>query len=128
MRLTIVALVLLSLALGGCASTATEATATATSGDAGAGPALAAQFGCAGCHSVDGSAGVAPTWKGLYGSSVKLADGSTVTADSAYIDQSILEPDAKVVEGFKPGIMRSFSGKLSEQQIADIIAYVQTLK
>lgn len=48
---------------------------------------LANQRGCLSCHSTDGSSGVGPTWKGLAGSAVRLANGSTVTADGEYLTQ-----------------------------------------
>ncbi|HET8743086.1 MAG TPA: c-type cytochrome, partial [Gaiella sp.] len=54
--------------------------------------------GCSGCHSVDGSAGVGPTMKGLAGSTVTLDDGSTVTADDSYLAKSITDPDAQISE------------------------------
>ena len=58
------------------------------------------QYGCTACHSLDGSASSAPTFKGLYGSRRTLADGSTVIADESYLRQSIEMPEAKVVKGF----------------------------
>ena len=82
---------------------------------------------CLACHTTDGRPSVGPTWKGLYGSSVKLTDGTTVVADAAYIRESILDPPAKVPEGFQP-IMTSFNGILTEQQIQDITAYIESLK
>ena len=69
------------------------------------GKTLYTNLGCIGCHSLNGAAGTGPTWKGLYGSQVALADGTTVTADAAYLAQSINDPDAATVKGFQPGIM-----------------------
>jgi len=80
---------------------------------------------CLGCHSIDGSAKVGPTWKGLYGSQVELESGETVTADAAYLHESIADPTAKVVKGFKP-VMPDLG--LDEQTIADLIAYIESLK
>lgn len=77
------------------------------------GEALWSSTGCAGCHSLDGSAGVGPTMKGLAGSTVTLDDGSTVTADDAYLARSITDPDAQVSEGYKAGIM---SGAVASQK------------
>lgn len=94
--------------------------------DAAAGQQLASANGCTGCHTIDGSAATGPTWQGLFGSEVTLQDGSTVTADEAYITESILTPGAKLHEGFGP-IMPSFEGRLSEDQINQIIAYIETL-
>ena len=90
------------------------------------GEALVSQNACNACHTVDGSAGVGPTWKGLYGSQAELAGGTTVTADDAYITESILEPQAKIVSGFETVQMPAF--QFSDAQIADIIAYMKTLK
>ena len=72
-------------------------------GDVEAGKALASQ--CLSCHSVDGSAMVGPTWKGLYGEEVELDDGTTVIADDAYLAESITDPGAKIVKGFPAGAM-----------------------
>ena len=69
--------------------------------------------GCAGCHSLDGAAGVGPTMQGLAGSTVTLDDGSTVTADDAYLARSITDPDAQISEGFEAGIM---SGAVASQK------------
>lgn len=92
----------------------------------GRGQTLVTQNGCLGCHSVDGSAGTGPTWFRLYGEPAQLADGSTVTADDAYIKESILQPQAKIVAGFESVLMPKF--EFSDEQIADIIAYIKTLR
>jgi len=92
----------------------------------GRGQTLAVQNGCLGCHTVDGAAGTGPTWFHLYGETVQLADGSTVTADDAYIKESILDPQAKLVAGFESVFMPTFD--FTDEQIADIIAYLKTLK
>lgn len=107
---------------------ATEATAEdgatgGLTGDVEKGKQLAAQ--CLACHSVDGSTVVGPTWKGLYGREVTLEDGSTVIADDAYITQSIHDPNSQIVQGFPPA-MPPFT-YLSDQDIADIIAYIKSL-
>ena len=89
----------------------------------------AATFGCSACHSVDGKASVGPTWKGIAGRQTTLADGSTVTADDAYLKEAIVSPDAKVVKGFAPGIMpKNFGDKLKPDQIEALIEYMKTLK
>ncbi len=86
------------------------------------GRAVAASHGCVACHSVDGSKQVGPTWKGLYGHSVELADGSKVVADDAYIKESILQPNAKVVQGFAPIMPPQ---QLGDDDIAALIAYIR---
>ena len=113
------------------ASSSTAPTPTPSSGGdpVAQGKQLYQSEGCAGCHSTDGSSGVGPSWKGLAGSQVTLSDGSTVTADDAYLKQSIVDPNAKIVKGFSSGVMpEDFGSKLSSQQIDDLIAYIKSLK
>ncbi len=95
-------------------------------GEEGQGQQLASSLGCTGCHTVDGSAGVGPTWQGLYGHNVTFTDGSSATVDDAYITESILDPNAKVVEGFQP-LMPSFEGRVTDADIQAIIAYIKSL-
>ena len=85
------------------------------------------QRGCAQCHSIDGASGTGPTFKGLWASTGKLADGSTITVDENYIRESILEPQAKVRLGFNP-VMPTFQGKLKEREIIGIIEYIKSLE
>lgn len=108
--------------------TETEATSPPDSegveGDPAAGEAIY-QAQCSACHTTDGSDGLGPTWQGLWMSEVPLEDGSTVTADEAYITESIKEPNAKVHEGFQP-VMPEFD--LDDEEIANVIAFIQTLE
>jgi mono/diheme cytochrome c family protein len=95
------------------------------------GKALYAQLGCIGCHSVDGSreGRTGPSWLGLFGSKRKLLTGETVTADEAYLKESILKPAAKVAEGAVNGEagMPIYEGVLNEEQLASIILYARSL-
>lgn len=88
---------------------------------------LYTQLACITCHTTDGSRGLAPTFKGLYGSTATLSDGSKVKVDDAYVQESILNPTAKVVQGFPP-IMPSFTGRVQPEDIQSIIAYLKSLK
>ncbi len=92
----------------------------------GRGQALVAASGCAACHSINGAAGIGPTWLGLFGSQVELTDGSVVTADEAYIHESIKTPQAKIVRGFETQLMPTYG--FTDDQINDIVAYIKTLK
>jgi len=85
------------------------------------------QQGCAGCHSLDGSAKTGPSWKGVFGKMEAMSDGSTVMVDENYIKQSILEPQAQMVKGFPPA-MPTFKGKLSDKKIAGLIAFIKAQK
>lgn len=100
---------------------------------------------CAGCHSVDGSRLVGPTWLGLYGREEQLEDGTTVTADEDYIHNSILNPNDQIVAGFSGGQMpvdyaEQFAAQESEipangdtdpnndvNILEDITAYIESL-
>jgi cytochrome c oxidase subunit II len=100
--------------------------ASAGQPDATRGQKLYNESGCKACHSLDGAKGVGPTWKGLYESQVPLSDGSVVTADEAYLTESIKEPNAKVVDGFNANAMPNFG--LKDGQIADLVEFIKTLK
>lgn len=105
---------------------AAAAAALLAQGGPASGKALASQNGCLACHSLDGTALTGPTWRGLFGAQVKLADGTTVVADEAYLTESIEHPAAKTVLGFPPGIMPQYS--LTDAQVSDILAFLATLK
>jgi cytochrome c oxidase subunit II len=84
--------------------------------------------GCLGCHSIDGSRKVGPTFKGLAGSrQTVLTNGAerTVTADAAYLRQYVLEPNRDVIKGYEP-IMPKI--ELTPENLAAIIAYLEALK
>jgi len=83
------------------------------------------QLGCATCHRWD-TQGLGPNLVGLYGKPVLLDDGRTVTADDNYIRESILNPGAKIVAGFRP-IMPSFQGQVSEESLMALVAYIKSL-
>ena len=82
---------------------------------------------CSACHVVNGVGGnIGPTWNGLFGHDVKLADGSTVTADETYLAESIKAPQAKIVAGYETQLMPNYG--FTDDQISDIVAYIKTLK
>jgi cytochrome c oxidase subunit 2 len=87
--------------------------------------------GCLGCHSIDGSKIVGPTFKGLYGSTVELEDDDKtkkITADSTYLKESIYSPDKEIVAGYQKGIMKSYSDVLKDSDVTKIVEYLKTLK
>jgi cytochrome c oxidase subunit 2 len=108
---------------------AAQAAALASAGkpDATRGQTLYLESGCKTCHSVDGSKGIGPTWKGVYGSDVPLADGTSVKADDAYLAESIKLPGAKTVNGFSANAMPSFA-YLTDGQVADLVEFIKSLK
>jgi cytochrome c oxidase subunit 2 len=89
---------------------------------AAAGAKLFTQFQCFTCHGQRG-----PGLAGLYGSKVKLADGSTVTADDDYLRESILSPNAKIVSGFQ-ALMPTYAAQLTEEQVMDLVSYIKSLR
>ncbi|OGO27529.1 MAG: cytochrome c oxidase subunit II [Chloroflexi bacterium RBG_16_54_18] len=90
---------------------------------------LVQRYGCVACHSQDGTRIVGPSWKGIYGNTETLTDGTTVTVDEAYLHESIIQPFVKIVAGYPANVMPlNYEEQLSDQQIADIIAFIMSLK
>jgi cytochrome c oxidase subunit 2 len=87
------------------------------------GKTLAQSKGCVGCHSVDGSPGVGPTWKGLHGKMESMANGTTELVDDAYLKDFITNPSKRVVKGFSP-IMPKMD--LSDDELSALVAYIKT--
>jgi cytochrome c oxidase subunit II len=90
-----------------------------------AGGRLFQQLGCSGCHSQN-SIVRAPLLDGVYGKPVPLQSGQVVLADESYIRDSILLPQKDVVAGYAP-VMPSFQGRISEEELMQIIAYIRFL-
>lgn len=82
---------------------------------------------CLTCHSTDGSQLQGPSFQGSWGTEKTLEDGSTATFDENYVRESILEPQAKIVEGYPP-VMPPYAGSLDDRQIDAIIEYLKTLQ
>lgn len=109
----------------------TKQVAAVTDSPTASGQRIMKNIGCFACHSVDGSKLVGPSLKGVYGHAVTVITGGTereVTADDEYIKRSIYDPNADVVKGFNKGMMLSYKGQLTDQDIAQIIEYLKTLK
>ncbi len=111
----------------GSASGAESAALVTTADSAAAGGRLATQFGCVACHSTTTQKVIGPGWGGLYGSTVRLTTGATVVADSAYLDESIRDPNAEITAGFAPNIMPNFGTLVTPSQRTLIIAYIRSL-
>ena len=100
--------------------------ASGTGSLASAGEKLFNDLACVTCHRSDtGARG--PALAGLFGSTVKLSNGNSVTADEGYLRESIVQPSAKIVMGYQP-IMPTFQGLVTEEQLVQLIAYIQSLK
>jgi cytochrome c oxidase subunit II len=80
---------------------------------------------CLTCHSIDGSEGIGPTLKGIYGRKTKLTNGSTITADDVYLRESIVKPEATIVDGFDNNMPKP---ELTEEEVNAIVEYLENLK
>ncbi len=81
---------------------------------------------CNTCHTLDGTTSNGPSFKGIFGHTVKLANGSEVVVDENYIRESIFLPAAKVVSGYQP-IMPTFQGILKDKELDALIAFIQSI-
>ena len=99
-------------------------------GSTGSGPEVGQNLsltkGCTACHAVDETSKIGPTWVGLYGSQVELNNGSFVTADEAYLIESIKKPNAKIVQGSANDTMPKIS--LTEDELDALVAYIKSVK
>lgn len=80
--------------------------------------------GCLACHTVDGTPGVGPTFKGAWGAQLQLADGSTHTLDAAFFREKVLNPTATTVKDF-PAVMPPVP--LTDEEIHQMEAYLEGL-
>jgi len=113
---------------GGAPPTVTAAGSSGGGGAAAQGASFYESLGCVGCHSLNGTPGTGPTFKGLYGSKVQLSNGQTVTADDAYLLESILDPDKQIVKGFQKGIMSATipPGSVPEAKAKALVAFIKS--
>ena len=108
----------------GYAAWAAAGSGSGTASPAERGKALAEKSGCLGCHSVDGTEKIGPTFRGIYGRRTVFSDGREVTADEEYLRESIVDPGAKIVKGY-PNVMPTFKTSLSPDDIADVVLYLK---
>jgi cytochrome c oxidase subunit 2 len=87
---------------------------------------LFTDLACVTCHKPD-STGRGPSLLGVFGSTVALTDGRKVVADENYLRESIMNSQAKVVATYQ-GIMPTFQGMVTEENLMQLIAYIKTLK
>jgi cytochrome c oxidase subunit II len=81
---------------------------------------------CTSCHTIDGSPLIGPSFKGIWGQTHTFTNAQPTAVDENYVRESILEPAAKIREGYQP-TMPTFKGILSDQQITAIIEFLKTL-
>jgi len=86
------------------------------------------QYGCQACHTLDGSELVGPTFLGAYGRQVEFEDGTTALADEAYLYESVVDPNARIVKGFPPNVMpQNYADQITDEQINDLIEFMKSL-
>jgi cytochrome c oxidase subunit 2 len=90
-----------------------------------AGARLFQDLACVSCHQAE-SQGRGPSLVNVFGREVELQGGAKVVADEAYIRESIVQPQAKIVAGYQP-LMPTFQGMVTEEQLLQLIAYVKSL-
>lgn len=117
------ALITMGLALGATAC-GDNASGPELSVAGGRGKSLSSSSGCAGCHGTEGQGGVGPTWQGLAGAEVELADGTMIVADDEYLIRAIKKPNADLRAGYPVQMPRN---NLNDRQIADIVTYINDL-
>jgi len=82
--------------------------------------------GCKQCHTIDGTDEIGPSFKGIFGVTRAMQDGTTLIADENYVRESIVEPQAKIVAGYDP-VMPTYKGKFKDKEITAIIEFIKTL-
>jgi cytochrome c oxidase subunit 2 len=114
-----------------CGSSGSSSGGRATS-LAASGRQLYASEGCEDCHSLNGSLGTGPSWKGLYGSRVHLTSGVTVVADAAYLTKHIVDPNAMTVSDYPGDVMaEAIQGDDLASKPADVralVAFIESVK
>jgi cytochrome c oxidase subunit 2 len=86
---------------------------------------------CTGCHSLDGSKLASTSFKGLYGKTETVVTNGTerkVKVDDEYIKTSVFEPEKDIVAGYPKGIMRSYKGMITEDEVKQIVEYLKTIR
>ncbi|MBX9584942.1 MAG: cytochrome c oxidase subunit II [Gemmataceae bacterium] len=88
---------------------------------------------CQKCHVPNAGAGTrehpqAPTLEGLFGRTVPLKGGTSVVADDQYLRESVVNPRAKVVEGWEPIMPGNYRDQVTEEELRDLVAYIKWLK
>jgi cytochrome c oxidase subunit 2 len=80
---------------------------------------------CVTCH-LDSGQGRGPSLKDIVGTTVELQNGATALVDDAYLRESILNSQAKVLKGYQP-LMPTFQGLISEENLVALIEHVKSL-
>jgi cytochrome c oxidase subunit II len=96
------------------------------------GQTLAVSWGCISCHSIDGSPGTGPSWKGIWGEprpgyqAENSDENPRGLVDMQYTRESVLEPQAYVKPGWQAN-MPSYQGQLDDRDLRALGVYIQSL-
>ena len=86
--------------------------------------------GCNACHTSDGSKLIGPSYLNLFGEQqIVIRDGKEVPVmvDEEYIKKAIYDPNSEITKGYPKGLMQSYTGIVSEEEIEKIIEYLKSL-
>ncbi|MGH2763715.1 MAG: c-type cytochrome [Thermoleophilaceae bacterium] len=78
--------------------------------------------GCGACHTL-----AKANSSGTIGPSLDELAQSAAQQDGApedYVGESLIDPDAVTVEGFNPGVMPSYEGRLTDEQLQTLVEYL----
>jgi cytochrome c oxidase subunit 2 len=88
---------------------------------------IAMAQGCFKCHTVTGEPHIGPTWLDMYHRRETLDTGEQIVADEAYLTDSMIDPRAKVVKGFKP-VMPTYKGRMAAPEFAALVEFIKSLR
>lgn len=88
---------------------------------------LFVQKGCNACHSLDGTRMVGPSLLNLYGKNERDSEGKEHEVDENYLQESILNPNKIIVEGYPPNMMPVFEGQVNDKELDALIAFIKTV-
>ena len=80
-------------------------------------------YGCAACHDSAASTGVAPSLDGI---AERASERHPPLSADAYLYESIVHPSAYLVEGYSNVMPQNLRERMSDQEMADVIAYLMT--
>lgn len=86
---------------------------------------------CLSCHTQDGSRLVGPSFKGVMGMTETVTIGgqdTEITVDRDYVIESMKNPNAAIVKGYQQGLMISYEGIISDEEMNQVVDYLETLK
>lgn len=86
---------------------------------------LFANLGCSTCHKPEAT-GRGPKLVGVFGTTVEMEGGERVKVDESYVRESIVDPRARIVSGYKP-LMPTYRGLIGEQGLMNLIEYIKSI-